>query len=151
MVVETSEQVGAAERRRRCRPAGFLRASNTCFTCFAFLLHHSPHFVLLGQLGEEVLVLQDVRVGVEGGQGVEKEGGELGGQTSTEGSLLDIGHGETQGELGGGDVVSGNIAADVVAPGKNIYIYKLDLACITFICKKIIVASNSSSKPRSKK
>ena len=87
MVVETSEQVGAAERRRRCRPAGFLRASNTCFTCIAFLLHHLPHFVLLGQLGEEVLVLQDVRVGVERGEGVEEEGGELRGHTRS-GSLL---------------------------------------------------------------
>ena len=86
-MVETSEQVGAAERRRRCRPAGFLRASNTCFTCFAFLLHHLPHFVLLGQLGEEVLVLQDVRVGVERGEGVEEEGGELRGHTRS-GSLL---------------------------------------------------------------
>ena len=83
--METSEQVGAAERRRRCRPAGFLRASNTCFTCFAFLLHHSPHFVLLGQLGEEVLVLQDVRVGVERGEGVEEEGGKLRGHTGSGG------------------------------------------------------------------
>ena len=77
-MVETSEQVGAAERRSRCRPAGFLRASNTCFTCFAFRKHHLPHFVLLGQLSEEILVLQDVRVRVERGEGVEEEGGELG-------------------------------------------------------------------------
>ena len=86
-MLETSEQVGAAERRRRCRPAGFLRASNTCFTCFAFLLHHSPHFVLLGQLGEEVLVLQDVWVGVERGEGVEEERGKLCGHAGS-GRLL---------------------------------------------------------------
>ena len=86
-VLETSEQVGAAERRRRCRPAGFLRASNTCFTCFAFRKHHLPHFVLLGQLSEEILVLQDVRVRVERGEGVEEEGGELSGHAGS-GSLL---------------------------------------------------------------
>ena len=85
--METSEQVGAAERRRRCRPAGFLRASNTCFTCFAFRKKHLPHFVLLGQLSEEILVLQDVRVGVERGEGVEQEGGELCGHAGS-GSLL---------------------------------------------------------------
>ena len=86
-MLETSEQVGAAERRRRCRPAGFLRASNTCFTCIAFRKHHLPHFVLLGQLSEEILVLQDVRVGVERGEGVEQEGGELCGHAGS-GSLL---------------------------------------------------------------
>ena len=86
-VLETSEQVGAAERRRRCRPAGFLRASNTCFTCFAFRKHHLPHFVLLGQLSEEILVLQDVRVRVERGEGVEEERGELCGHAGS-GSLL---------------------------------------------------------------
>ena len=88
-MVETSEQVGAAERRRRCKPAGFLRASNTCFTCFAFRKYHLPHFVLLGQLREEILVLQDVRVRVERGEGVQQEGGELRGYAGS-GSLLSV-------------------------------------------------------------
>ena len=64
-----------------------MRASNTCFTFIAFRKHHLPHFVLLGQLSEEILVLQDVRVGVERGEGVEEEGGELSGYAGS-GSLL---------------------------------------------------------------
>ena len=72
--------------------------------------------VLLGQLRQEVLVLQDVGVGVEGREGVEEEGGELGGEAGTEGSLLHVGNRQAETELGGGDVLAGDVAGDVVTP-----------------------------------
>ena len=72
--------------------------------------------VLLGQLRQEVLVLQDVGVGVEGGEGVQEEGGELGGEARTGCSLLHVGNRQAQTELRGRDVLAGNVAADVVTP-----------------------------------
>ena len=75
--------------------------------------------VLLGQLGEQVLVLQDVRVGVEGGEGVEEEGGELGGDPGPGRLLPGEGHGEAEGELGGGHLGPGQEDAGEVAPGRG--------------------------------
>ena len=77
------------------------------------------HLVLLGQLGEQVLVLQDVRVGVEGGEGVEEEGGELGGDSSPGCLLPGEGHGEAEGELGGGHLSAGKEDAGEVPPGRG--------------------------------
>ena len=77
------------------------------------------HLVLLGQLRQEVLVLQDVGVGVEGREGVEEEGGELGGEAGTEGSLLHVGDRQAEAELGGRDVLAWDVAGDVVTPVIN--------------------------------
>ena len=44
---------------------------------------------MFGQLGEQVLILEDIGVWVEGGEGVEEEGGELCGHAGS-GSLLSV-------------------------------------------------------------
>ena len=74
------------------------------------------HLVLLGELRQQVLVLQDVGVGVEGGEGVQEEGGELGGEASTGGSFLHVGDRQTETKLGGRDVLAWDVAGDVVTP-----------------------------------
>ena len=53
---------------------------------------------------------------MKGGEGVEEEGGELGGEARAEGPLLDVGDGEAERELGRGDVAARHVAAHVVAP-----------------------------------
>ena len=73
------------------------------------------HLELLGQFGQQRLVVENVRVWVEGREGVEEEGGELGGEAGPGRPLPRVGHRQAQRELGRRDVRAGHVAAGVVA------------------------------------
>ena len=57
---------------------------------------------------------------MEGGEGVEEEGGKLSGHPRTGGFLPGEGDGEAEGELGGGDLGPGEVGGGEVAPGEQV-------------------------------
>ena len=78
------------------------------------------NLVLPRELSQQLLVLQDVGVGVEGGEGEGEEGGELGGDAGPGHPLLGEGDGEAHLELGQVLPEVGLVRGAVVAPeGQN--------------------------------